>query len=241
MTTTTGTTSDPPGGPPDNARWRSVRDRLFDQRVVFLWGRLDDTTASQLAAELMTLDATGDDPVQLQIDSPGGSLQAALCLVDVIDLLGVELTATCVGQAVGPGPRAPGRGPSPPGDGPRPLPPLRARLRAVGASPRDRRLGGQPARPAAAILRTAGPGDRTTARDPRAGPVQRTVPRRCPGARVRPHRRGLRSRGPGVPAPGASTRLQSPSLSAPGPRGGVSPHTRQLGRQATRPGCINFT
>ena len=49
----------------------------------------------------MTLDATGDDPVHLHIDSPGGTLEAALCLVDVIDLLGVELTATCVGQAVG--------------------------------------------------------------------------------------------------------------------------------------------
>jgi len=79
-----------------------VRDRLFDQRVVFLWGRLDDALASQLAAELMTLDATGDDPVHLHIDSPGGTLEAALCLVDVIDLLGVDLTATCVGQALGP-------------------------------------------------------------------------------------------------------------------------------------------
>ena len=102
MINMTGTASDPTAGPPDDARWRSVRDRLFEQRVVFLWGPLDDVTASQLAAELMTLDATGDDPVQLHIDSPGGSLQAALCLVDVIDLLGVELTATCVGQAVGP-------------------------------------------------------------------------------------------------------------------------------------------
>jgi ATP-dependent Clp protease protease subunit len=102
MTTTTGTTSNLPGGPPHDARWKSVRDRLFDQRVVFLWGPLDDVTASQLAAELMTLDATGDEPVQLHIDSSGGTLSAALCLVDVIDLLGVELTATCVGQAVGP-------------------------------------------------------------------------------------------------------------------------------------------
>jgi ATP-dependent Clp protease protease subunit len=79
-----------------------VRDRLFDQRVVFLWGHLDAAVANQLAAELMTLDATGDGPVQLHIDSPGGTLEAALCLIDVIDLLGVELTATCVGQAAGP-------------------------------------------------------------------------------------------------------------------------------------------
>jgi len=87
---------------PADDRSPTVRDRLFEQRVVFLWGPLDDMAASHLAAELMTLDATGDDPVHLQIDSPGGTLDAALCLIDVIDLLGVELTATCVGQAVGP-------------------------------------------------------------------------------------------------------------------------------------------
>jgi len=98
--------SGPPGGPfdaePKDRSRQSVRDRLFDQRVVFLWGTLDDALAGHLAAELMTLDATGDDPIHLHIDSPGGTLEAALCLVDVIDLLGVELTATCVGQAVGP-------------------------------------------------------------------------------------------------------------------------------------------
>jgi ATP-dependent Clp protease, protease subunit len=99
MTTTPETT--PPQRQPDDGRRQSVRDRLFDQRVVFLWGRLDDALASQLAAELMTLDATGDDGVQLHVDSPGGTLEAALCLIDVIDLLGVELTATCVGQAAG--------------------------------------------------------------------------------------------------------------------------------------------
>jgi ATP-dependent Clp protease protease subunit len=70
--------------------------------MVFVWGYLDDGLASHLAAQLMTLDATGDEPVQLHIDSPGGTLEAALCLIDVIDLLGVELTATCVGQAAGP-------------------------------------------------------------------------------------------------------------------------------------------
>jgi len=97
-----------PGGPsapvgaPDEGWRRSVRDRLFEQRVVFLWGTLDDDAAGQLAAELMTLDATGDDPVHLHVDSPGGTLEAAFCLIDVIDLLGVDLTATCVGQAVGP-------------------------------------------------------------------------------------------------------------------------------------------
>jgi len=98
----------PPPTPPatsgsgDGAWHRSVRERLFEQRVVFLWGPLEDQVANQVAAELMTLDAIGDEPIQLHIDSGGGTLDAALSLIDVIDLLGVELQATCVGQAFGP-------------------------------------------------------------------------------------------------------------------------------------------
>ena len=91
-----------PSGPGAGAWNRSVRERLFEQRVVFLWGPLEDHVANQVAAELMTLDATGDEPIQLHIDSGGGTLDAALSLIDVIDLLGVELQATCVGQAFGP-------------------------------------------------------------------------------------------------------------------------------------------
>jgi ATP-dependent Clp protease, protease subunit len=93
-----------PRGPDrfDDRTPRSAADRLFDQRVVFMWGPLDHTLAGHLAIQLMTLDATGDDPVHLHIDSPGGTLEGALSLIDVIDLLGVEVTATCVGQAAGP-------------------------------------------------------------------------------------------------------------------------------------------
>ena len=80
----------------------TVQDRLFEQRILFLWGDLDDAAGAHLAAQLMTLDASGDDPVQLHIDSPGGTLEAAFCVIDVIDLLGVDVIATCVGQAAGP-------------------------------------------------------------------------------------------------------------------------------------------
>ena len=83
-------------------RWDElVRARLFDRRTVFVTGELDDVAAAHAAAELMTLDGTGDDAVQLQLDSPGGTLEAALTLMDVIDLLGVPVRATCVGRVAG--------------------------------------------------------------------------------------------------------------------------------------------
>jgi ATP-dependent Clp protease protease subunit len=81
---------------------RGLRERLFEQRVVFVSGSLDDALANQACAELMTLDATGDEPVEIYVDAASGTLGAALSLVDVIDLLGVEARTTCVGQAMGP-------------------------------------------------------------------------------------------------------------------------------------------
>ena len=52
-------------------------------------------------AEMMTLDATGDEVVQLYVASSGGPLHLALALVDTIDLLGVPVHVTCLGRAEG--------------------------------------------------------------------------------------------------------------------------------------------
>lgn len=81
---------------------QSLRERMLSERVVVLSGDLDHAVANRAALELMTLDATGDDPVRLRIDCGGGTIAAALVLVDVIDLLGVEVHALCAGQAIGP-------------------------------------------------------------------------------------------------------------------------------------------
>jgi ATP-dependent Clp protease protease subunit len=50
----------------------------------------------------MLLDASGDDPIEIHIDSGDGDIDAAITLVDVIDLLGVPVHMVCVGRAVGP-------------------------------------------------------------------------------------------------------------------------------------------
>lgn len=76
--------------------------QLFDRRVLFMSGTLDDSAANRVGAGLMTLDATGDTAVQLQIDSGAGTIDAALALMDIVELLGVPVHAICIGQAAGP-------------------------------------------------------------------------------------------------------------------------------------------
>ncbi|HEV8063730.1 MAG TPA: ATP-dependent Clp protease proteolytic subunit [Acidimicrobiales bacterium] len=85
---------------PDGADW--LEGHLFDRRIVTLRGPLDDAGATRVASQLMTLDATGDEAVDLQLDSPGGSLEACFSVVDVIDVLGVPVNVTCLGRVEGP-------------------------------------------------------------------------------------------------------------------------------------------
>lgn len=65
---------------------------LFARRIVLLTGRLDDAVAARAAAELRSLEAAGEEPIELSVDSPDGTLEAAFVLIDygLIDrILGV--------------------------------------------------------------------------------------------------------------------------------------------------------
>jgi ATP-dependent Clp protease, protease subunit len=79
-----------------------LRETMLAQRIVNLRGNLDEQLAGQVAMELMSLDASGDERITLYLDSGGGTLDAGFILIDVIDLLGVPIYVTCLGRAEGP-------------------------------------------------------------------------------------------------------------------------------------------
>lgn len=92
-----------PAIPPDSSDpngW--LRHQLFERRIVLLSGVVDDGAINEVGAALMTLDAMGDDPVHLQVDSSDGTTEAALALMDIIDLCGVAVTGTGLGLVAGP-------------------------------------------------------------------------------------------------------------------------------------------
>jgi ATP-dependent Clp protease protease subunit len=79
-----------------------LQEKLFERRMVFVTGRLDDALAGQAAAQIMALDATGDAPIDLFLDSGDGTLAAAFVLIDVIDAARTTVRAHCRGQVSGP-------------------------------------------------------------------------------------------------------------------------------------------
>jgi ATP-dependent Clp protease protease subunit len=75
---------------------------LLDRRVVFVRGRLDDTTANAAITQLLLLGQTAaGQSIEVYLDSPGGSLTAALALYDTIQVLPSPVSIICLGTAGG--------------------------------------------------------------------------------------------------------------------------------------------
>ena len=88
-----------PAGGPSLPGW--LEEKLFDQRIVLVRGPLTGDAATGIAAALLTLDASGSDPVQLHVSSEGGELAAALAVIDVIDSMAAPVHAVVTAQAGG--------------------------------------------------------------------------------------------------------------------------------------------
>ncbi|HET9516541.1 MAG TPA: ATP-dependent Clp protease proteolytic subunit [Actinoplanes sp.] len=84
---------------PDLPGW--LEERLFDRRIVVLHGPLTGALATYLSAALLSLDAAGSEPVQLQMTSPGGDLAAAFAVIDAMDAMTAPVHAVVTAQAGG--------------------------------------------------------------------------------------------------------------------------------------------
>jgi ATP-dependent Clp protease protease subunit len=79
-----------------------LQEKLFERRIVFVTGRLDDALASQASAQIMSLDASGGEPIDVVLGSPDGTLEAAFMLIDVLDTARATVRVHCQGQVGGP-------------------------------------------------------------------------------------------------------------------------------------------
>lgn len=79
----------------------SVEQTLFERRILLVSGTLSNERGGDLAAALMTLDALGDDPVEIRLNAASDSLEAAFAVMDTIDFLGVAVHATVAGAVDG--------------------------------------------------------------------------------------------------------------------------------------------
>ena len=77
-----------------------IYSRLLKERIIFLDGEIDDTTASLVVAQLIFLEAENpDQDIYLYINSPGGSVSAGLAIYDTMNFIRCDVCTLCVGMA----------------------------------------------------------------------------------------------------------------------------------------------
>lgn len=77
-----------------------IYSRLLKERIIFLGEPIDDAVANTLIAQFLFLDAENSkEEIKLYINSPGGSVTAALALYDTMQHVKADVSTICVGQA----------------------------------------------------------------------------------------------------------------------------------------------
>jgi ATP-dependent Clp protease protease subunit len=77
-----------------------IYSRLLKERIIFLSGAIDDNVANITIAQLLFLES--EDPkkdIYLYINSPGGSVSAALAMYDTMQHVKPDVSTICVGIA----------------------------------------------------------------------------------------------------------------------------------------------
>ncbi len=77
-----------------------IYSRLLRERIIFLGGQIDDHMANIVIAQLLFLEH--EDPtkeIKLYINSPGGSVTAAMAIYDTMNHIKPDVATVCVGIA----------------------------------------------------------------------------------------------------------------------------------------------
>jgi ATP-dependent Clp protease protease subunit len=85
---------------PRGERTMDLFSRLLADRIVYLGTELDDGVANVVIAQLLHLASESPEtPINLYLNSPGGSITAMLAVYDAMQFVSAPVHTTCVGQA----------------------------------------------------------------------------------------------------------------------------------------------
>lgn len=77
-----------------------IYSRLLKDRIVLLGTPVDDHVASLICAQLLFLESENPEkPINLYINSPGGSVTAGLAIYDTMQYISAPVSTVCIGQA----------------------------------------------------------------------------------------------------------------------------------------------
>lgn len=77
-----------------------IESKLLEQRKIYLWGGVDDSSARHVVERLVFLES--DDPgkdITLYINSPGGVITAGMAIFDTMKSISSNVSTVCLGLA----------------------------------------------------------------------------------------------------------------------------------------------
>jgi ATP-dependent Clp protease protease subunit len=76
-----------------------IYSRLLSDRIVYIGTEIDDGVANVVIAQLLHLESENPEaPINLYLNSPGGSVTASLAIYDTMQFIAADVATTCVGQ-----------------------------------------------------------------------------------------------------------------------------------------------
>lgn len=77
-----------------------IYSRLLKERIIFIGTPIDDNVANLVVAQLLFLQSEdAHKPINLYVNSPGGTVTAGFAIYDTIQYLKPDVCTICVGQA----------------------------------------------------------------------------------------------------------------------------------------------
>jgi ATP-dependent Clp protease protease subunit len=77
-----------------------IYSRLLKERIVLLYGEVNDTVSASLVAQLLFLESENPKkPIHMYINSPGGSVTSGMAIYDTMQYISSPVHTLCIGQA----------------------------------------------------------------------------------------------------------------------------------------------
>jgi len=77
-----------------------IYSRLLKDRVIFLVGAVDESTANLVVAQMLFLESENPDKdINFYVNSPGGSIAAGFAIYDTMQFIKPDVSTMCIGMA----------------------------------------------------------------------------------------------------------------------------------------------
>ncbi len=73
--------------------------KLLEDRIILLYGEIDDELSNIIISELLYLDSISNEDISIYINSPGGSITSGMAIYDTMNFIKSDVSTICIGMA----------------------------------------------------------------------------------------------------------------------------------------------